>query len=155
MKTLKEQVDIYASYHKNPYNRLTHYFGIPVIIFSILLFFSWFRHPSLPWWLNASLLFTIAVFIYYLLLDKTIAIIMAVIVTPLLILAFWVSLLSWKLNISLFLSLFIGGWILQFIGHTVFEKRKPAFTDNLIQLLIGPLFFVIEILKKFGYAEKY
>jgi len=80
---------------------------------------------------------------------------MAVVIAPLLILAFWVSLLSWKLNISLFLLLFIGGWILQFIGHTVFEKRRPAFTDNLIQLLIGPLFFVIEILKKLGYTEKY
>lgn len=155
MKTLKEQVDMYASYHKNPYNKLTHYFGIPIIIFSILLFLSWFRYPSSPWWLNASLVFVISVFIYYLLLDKIIAIIMAIIVTPMLILAFWVSLLSFKLNIGLFLALFIGGWILQFIGHIVFEKRRPAFTDNLIQLLIGPVFFVIEILKKLGYAGKY
>ncbi len=154
MKTLKEQVDIYSSYHQNPYNRLTHYFGIPVIIFSILLFLSWIRYPSLPWWLNAGLIFSIAVFIYYFLLDKTIAFIMMILVLPLLLLAFWVSFLSWKLNILLFVVLFFGGWILQFIGHTVFEKKKPAFFDNLIQLLIGPLFFVIEVLKGLG-VEKY
>lgn len=153
MKTLKEQLDIYASYHQNPYNKLTHYFGIPVIIFSLLLFLSWFRYPSLPWWLNGALLFTIAVFIYYFLLDKTIAFIMAFIVAPLLLLAFGVSILSWKLNIGLFLALFIGGWILQFIGHTVFEKRRPAFTDNFIQLLIGPLFFLVEILRKIGFTK--
>ncbi len=153
MKTLKEQVDIYASYHQNPYNRLTHYFGIPTIIFSILLFLSWFRYPSLPWWINGSIIFCIAVFVYYFLLDKTIAFIMALIITPMLFIAFWVSLLSWKLNIGLFLILFIGGWILQFIGHTVFEKKRPAFMDNLIQLLIGPLFFVIEVLKKIGVTK--
>ncbi len=78
---------------------------------------------------------------------------MALIITPMLFIAFWVSLLSWKLNIGLFLILFIGGWILQFIGHTVFEKKRPAFMDNLIQLLIGPLFFVIEVLKKIGVTK--
>ena len=36
-------------------------------------------------------------------------------------------------------ALFIGGWILQFVGHYAFEKNSPAFFRNLVHLLIGPL----------------
>ena len=42
------------------------------------------------------------------------------------------------------LGLFILGWIIQFIGH-YFEGRKPAFMDDIIGLLIGPLFVAAEI----------
>jgi len=42
------------------------------------------------------------------------------------------------------LGLFLVGWIIQFLGH-YFEGRKPAFVDDLIGLLIGPLFIVAEL----------
>ena len=38
--------------------------------------------------------------------------------------------------------LFFGGWVLQFVGHSVFEKRSPAFTRNLLHLLVGPAWLV-------------
>jgi uncharacterized membrane protein YGL010W len=41
------------------------------------------------------------------------------------------------------LGLFIGGWIIQFVGHA-FEGRKPAFVDDLSSFLIGPLFIIAE-----------
>jgi uncharacterized membrane protein YGL010W len=41
------------------------------------------------------------------------------------------------------LGLFVVGWIFQFIGHH-YEGRKPAFVDDLMGLLIGPLFVVAE-----------
>ena len=41
------------------------------------------------------------------------------------------------------LGLFLVGWVVQFIGHG-FEGRKPAFLDDLVGLLIGPLFIVAE-----------
>jgi uncharacterized membrane protein YGL010W len=37
------------------------------------------------------------------------------------------------------LALFILGWVLQFVGHGVYEKRSPAFFKNLAHLLVGPL----------------
>jgi uncharacterized membrane protein YGL010W len=42
------------------------------------------------------------------------------------------------------LGLFVVGWVIQFIGHA-FEGRKPAFVDDLVGLLIGPLFLVAEV----------
>jgi hypothetical protein len=41
----------------------------------------------------------------------------------------------------------------QLVGHQVFEKRRPAFTDNAIQLLIGPLYFVAEVLFLLGFKQ--
>ena len=42
------------------------------------------------------------------------------------------------------LSLFVVGWIIQFIGH-YYEGRKPAFVDDLMGLVVGPLFVVAEL----------
>ncbi len=36
-------------------------------------------------------------------------------------------------------ALFVLGWIFQFVGHAVYEKKQPAFTRNLVHLLVGPL----------------
>ena len=44
---------------------------------------------------------------------------------------------------SLAAGLFAVGWVIQFIGH-LFEGKKPAFVDDLVGLLIGPLFVMAE-----------
>jgi len=36
-------------------------------------------------------------------------------------------------------ALFVLGWALQFLGHSIYEKRSPAFYKNLLHLLVGPL----------------
>ena len=41
------------------------------------------------------------------------------------------------------------GWIIQFVGHK-FEGMKPAFFDDVKQLLIGPLFVAAEAYFLFG-----
>ena len=43
------------------------------------------------------------------------------------------------------LTTFITGWVLQFVGH-YYEGRKPAFVDDLVGLLVGPMFIVGEAL---------
>ena len=45
--------------------------------------------------------------------------------------------------------LFLIGWALQFLGHK-FEGMKPAFFDDVKQLLVGPLFVCAEIAFAFG-----
>ena len=39
---------------------------------------------------------------------------------------------------------FVVGWIIQFVGH-YWEGRKPAFFDDIVGLLIGPLFVLAEM----------
>jgi uncharacterized membrane protein YGL010W len=42
--------------------------------------------------------------------------------------------------------LFISGWILQGIGHYVYEKNSPAFLKNFIHIFIGPIWIFAKIL---------
>ena len=41
------------------------------------------------------------------------------------------------------LSTFAIGWVFQFVGH-YYEGRKPAFVDDVMGLVIGPLFVAAE-----------
>ena len=49
-------------------------------------------------------------------------------------------------------GLFVVGWVFQFVGH-YFEGKKPAFVDDLMGLVIGPLFVVAEILFLIGFFK--
>src|SRR5215216_650167 len=42
-----------------------------------------------------------------------------------------------------FIALFVGGWVLQFLGHH-YEGKRPALMDNIFQAFIGPMFLVAE-----------
>ena len=50
MLTLKQQMQSYGAYHRDPHNKLTHFFGVPLVTFSLFLFLGWFRfvHPEVP-----------------------------------------------------------------------------------------------------------
>ena len=52
------------------------------------------------------------------------------------------------------LGLFAIGWVIQFIGH-YFEGRKPAFVDDLVGLLVGPMFVVGEVLMWAGLLQRH
>jgi len=41
-------------------------------------------------------------------------------------------------------ALFVGGWILLFVGHRV-EGNKPAFFQGVVYFLVGPLWIAKEI----------
>jgi uncharacterized membrane protein YGL010W len=52
--------------------------------------------------------------------------------------------ISWPLfffNWRIALALFLGGWVLQFIGHAI-EGNQPAFFQNPIYFLIGPWWLI-------------
>jgi len=46
-------------------------------------------------------------------------------------------------------SMFVFGWILQFVGHA-FEGKAPSFFSDPKFLLIGPLWFVKKVFGKGG-----
>jgi 2-hydroxy fatty acid dioxygenase len=49
----------------------------------------------------------------------------------------------------------VTSWIVQFIGHGVFEGRAPALLDNLVQaVFLAPLFVWLEILFAMGYRPE-
>ena len=36
-------------------------------------------------------------------------------------------------------------WIFQFVGHSVYEKKQPAFLENVTHLLVGPLWILNDV----------
>ena len=52
-----------------------------------------------------------------------------------------------------FLIVKIFSWIFQFVGHGVFEGRKPALTDNFYLTLVAPFFVTAEVLFFFGWKK--
>ncbi len=49
-------------------------------------------------------------------------------------------------------GLFVFGWLIQFVGHW-YEGKKPAFVDDVIGLLVGPMFITAEALFMLGWNK--
>ena len=95
-------------------------------------------------WLSPAALVAAAAAIFYLRLDLRYGLLMSV----LLLLSLWfgaaLAVQSTTLWLSVGVALFVVGWIIQFVGH-YYEGRKPAFVDDLMGLLVGPLFVAAEL----------
>ena len=49
----------------------------------------------------------------------------------------------------------VFSWIIQFVGHGVFEGRKPALLDSLVQsVVLAPLFVWLHVLFFVGYRPQ-
>jgi uncharacterized membrane protein YGL010W len=134
--TLKAHFADYAAFHGTAGNRACHYIGIPLIVLSILALLA--RVPLFPlggYTVTAAEVFLLLVTVYYVTLDVVLAVIMLVASAALLA-------LGKPLPILASAGLFVLGWIFQFVGHYVYEKRSPAFYKNFAHLLVGPLWIV-------------
>jgi len=153
MKPLVEHLAFYEAYHKNPWNKATHFVGIPAIIFSILIPMAWAGTSLGGVRLTLALAFVLVVLAYYFVQDVPLAAGMVVFIVPTLYLAQLAGEWPYLTGLLWFLVFFVGGWVFQIIGHSVFEKRRPALVDNLFQLLIGPIYLVAEVYYRLGFRH--
>ena len=137
---------IYAAYHQDARNKATHFVGVPVIVLSLMIPLSWLRFEGV----SAAVVTTAVLLAYYLALDLWLGFAMCIVMGALLglgqLIADQGALAGW----SWFAGLFVGGWILQLVGH-VFEGRKPALADNLFQIFVAPIFLCAEVFFALGY----
>jgi uncharacterized membrane protein YGL010W len=150
MTTLRQQLESYAAYHRDPRNKVTHFFGVPLVTFSLFLALSWFRFryaPDLP--ITAATLFYFVVMVYYVRLDWSIALWQIPVTLALLLAADRIALWPPRVSVLVFVSTFVGGWIIQLLGHAI-EGKRPALMDNLLQIFNAPLFLTAEVLFALG-----
>ncbi len=144
MKTLVEHLSQYAEYHRDRRNIATHFVGIPLIVLAVAELLSCPGLELAGLWLSPAALVAAAAAIFYLRLDLRYGLLMSV----LLLLSLWFGAALAAQSTMLWLSvgalLFVVGWIIQFVGH-YYEGRKPAFVDDLMGLLVGPLFVAAEL----------
>lgn len=140
-----EQMAMYSAYHRNSRNKATHFLGVPAIAVSLLIPMAMVRFAGLGGYsLSLATLFAVAVMAYWIALDPPFGVVTAAIFVPGVWAADWVSQQSAALAWGAFGVLFVGGWIIQLVGHA-FEGRKPALADNLLQIFIAPVFLVAEV----------
>ncbi|WP_180041576.1 MULTISPECIES: DUF962 domain-containing protein [unclassified Acinetobacter] len=153
MSKLEKLLSQYAAYHLDRKNVLTHFVGIPLIVFSIMCLTARAGLMISGFELTLALLLIIASVIYYLSLDKIFGLIMLLVFAityPLALMIAKMSLMSWLIWS---VGIFVVGWIIQFIGH-YYEKKKPAFMDDVIGLAIGPLFVLAEFVFLLGFRKE-
>ena len=144
MKTLTEQLTNYASYHRNPKNIATHFVGIPMIVVAVVVFLARLTFDLLGLPISLATIGVIASSMYHMKLDIKLGYAMAVFLLGSLWFGQIVAEESTTIWLSVSIGLFFIGWVIQFIGH-YFEGRKPAFVDDIMGLIIGPLFVMAEI----------
>ncbi|MCK5361082.1 MAG: DUF962 domain-containing protein [Gammaproteobacteria bacterium] len=153
MKPVSKVLGEYAAYHRHPLNRMTHYFGIPLIVFSLLLILSIPSFIVGQINISAADLIIAIIIIWYLLLDTQLGLLSALFLLPVLLLAaLATSTLSGSMVNGIFALTFIAGWILQLLGHRI-EKRRPALVDNFMQVFSAPLFLVSELVFHIGLRQ--
>ncbi len=153
MKTLEDQMSCYAAYHQDARNKATHFVGVPAIMLSLFIPLAWIRLDVGGATLTAAMLFAAVVLIYYFLLDVPLALGMVVVTAVLVWLGQQIAELGTLQAWSWFAVLFVGGWILQLVGHG-FEGRKPALADNLFQIFVAPIFLAAELFFALGYKPE-
>ncbi|MCE2659158.1 MAG: DUF962 domain-containing protein [Rubrivivax sp.] len=149
MRSLEDQLSAYAAYHRDRRNIATHFVGVPMIVLAVTVLLS---RPSIDiagLALSPAVLAIVVTSLYYLRLDRPLGALM----TGLLVLSglfgAWAAALPTPLWLAVGLGGFVVGWVIQFVGH-VWEGRKPAFVDDLMGLIIGPLFVTVEALFLMG-----
>ena len=140
----------YATYHRDRRNIATHFVGIPLIAFAVGVFMARAQFDIGTLHLTAAWVMW-GVFSAWYLTRGNLALGLAT--TLVYGLVIWAahpfavgSVGAW---LACGFATFVTGWVLQFIGH-YYEGRKPAFVDDLVGLLVGPMFVVGEALFAVG-----
>jgi len=150
VKTLEDQMSFYAAYHQDARNKATHFVGVPLIVFSLMIPLGWLRAELSGLSVSAALVVTAILLLYYLALDLPLGLAMGAVFALMLWGAEPLAQAALGVSFAWFLVLFVGGWALQLWGH-VFEGRKPALVDNLFQIFVAPIFLAAEVFFALGY----
>lgn len=144
MKSLVDHLSQYAAYHRDPRNIASHFIGIPLIVVAVAVLLSRPEWAVGSLWISPAVVLALLSAWFYLRLELALGVLM----TGLMGLSVWAghtlaaqSTLVW---LSSGISLFVVGWVIQFVGH-YYEGRKPAFVDDVSGLIVGPLFVVAEL----------
>jgi uncharacterized membrane protein YGL010W len=152
MRTVGEWLTEYGISHQNPTNKTLHWICVPAIVLSVLGLLWSIPAPqafsALSPWLNWASLTAAAAVVYYLVLSPSLALGVLGAFAVLLVIVQWLAQLPWPLWLTS-LAIFVLAWIGQFIGHAV-EGKRPSFFKDLQFLLIGPLWLLAALYRRFS-----
>ena len=146
--TLERLFSEYNAYHRDPTNVAIHKVAIPLIVFHVLAMLDWvalgFEVAGHAVTLGHAV-FGLAS-LWYLVMSTRLALVML----PFSALCLYLGRMT---STEVVIGVAAFAWIAQRVGHVRYEHRAPAFKDNLIQLLVGPIYFIAVTLGWWGPQE--
>ena len=152
IRTADEWLDEYGESHTNRVNTILHWICVPLIVISLIGLLwslpvpSAFRDisPALNW----GSVFLMASVVYYFIISLSLAFGILPFILLVVTTVIWLDTLSiplWLIS----LTIFVVAWIGQFIGHWV-EGKKPSFFKDIQFLMIGPLWLLAKLYRRWG-----
>lgn len=169
-KWLEEQMTFYSAYHYNLWNKLVHIVCVWPIFWTAQVFFFYAPVPEGLKGIFSNWTMVLSFFygLYYFLVE--LPGIAGPIATILVITGYFTTKQLYDDNVFLLanqgadaamplwkpaLAIHIICWTFQILGHQIFEKRSPAFLDNLLgAVVMAPLFVILEVLFPLGYKAE-
>jgi uncharacterized membrane protein YGL010W len=153
MRTATELLSQYAQYHRDQRNIASHFVGVPMIVFAVGVILAWptFALGGLrlsPAWIG----FALAAVWYLTRGNLTLGLAVSACVGVLVLMAQRAADGSLGAWLTWGVGVFVVGWLIQFVGHW-YEGRKPAFVDDIVGLLVGPMFVTAEAMFLLGWNK--
>ena len=134
MRDIRSLFADYAAYHQTKGNKAFHRLGIPLIMLTLIGMLTRVAVGRV----DAAMALILVSEIVYFMLEWRLALVMLVISVAFYFagaaIPFWIN-----------VALFVLGWIFQFVGHSVYEHKQPAFLTNFLHLLVGPLWILNDV----------
>ena len=143
MRNAQQLLTRYAAYHRDRRNIATHFVGVPMIVFAVGVLLAGVTFVVNGFAISAAWLVFVPVALWYLSRGVVLGLATSAVVGLLLVLAHPAAAGSTAAWLGWGVGGFVVGWVIQFVGH-YYEGRKPAFVDDLVGLLVGPMFIVAE-----------
>jgi uncharacterized membrane protein YGL010W len=135
----------YGRFHRDPRNRLTHCFGVPAILYAVLIPLA--LHPQALSGVSLRLDRVVIVLatVGYIALDAGLGLSLGVALGLLGAAAEATCILVGPSSaLAIAATVFLLGWALQLLGHRL-EGNRPALLTNLAQIFVAPLFLAAEV----------
>ncbi|CCE63552.1 hypothetical protein TPHA_0F00660 [Tetrapisispora phaffii CBS 4417] len=144
---LRTQLGFYKAYHHNTVNVMIHSVFVPTIFVTSCMILD--RIPVFNNWSLTDVL-SIPFATYYIILHRVVGLMASALI---MLILYYVKQRNTSLKLEA--GIWFTSWLFQFIGHGVFEKRKPALLDNLVQsLVLAPYFIFFEFLFVLGFYSE-
>lgn len=150
----------YGYYHRKTINLILHFIGVPVIVTSFLVPFSWihllhFEIGPTTYSMNAAWLLVAACGAFYISLDRVLGIFSIPFLAGAAVIAAFIGRPGIADGGIIAAAGFFGGFALQFLGHGL-EGKKPALMayNPLIAMITSPLFVIAELAAVLGIRKQ-
>jgi uncharacterized membrane protein YGL010W len=131
-----------------------HVVGTPLLFLAAVLPFSLVSVTVFGLHTTAAVLLVIPTLLFWMTVDLAIGIAILCAAFALLLTAAMIGArvdTAWIWTMTA--ALIVIGWTLQIVGHSLFERRRPALLDNPIHMLISPMFIVAKLFVALGFRR--